>query len=337
MRLFLFSVIITVSALAQTPLTTPVTILPNAAHTAGGEVRIWNSSKTLFGSIGVGIAGLTLQAPNQAAGNIILTPGNTGPGSSVLVIATRLDTPSFAVIDAVGTTTSNSIEAATNGGVVYFSVAGGTASSDAGLVTQKRFISSFSNNIHGSAIAQAGSAEALGVINSGSGIGIAINTGAGDGMQITSSSGVALHIGTGGITDNGFAGGGTVAVCANNSGHFVVAGCNSVPGAWSSFTPSTSNLTSVLASGSYSQFGKTVSFRAQISGTSNGSVPTITLPLSPITVTQVMSCIVATSGATIPCSGLTIGSAIIPTIYNNSSYGNGVSYTFDVGGVYETP
>lgn len=107
---------------------TPLIILPPASHTGGvgGEIRIQDVTGTTFSDIGQGIFGLTIQAANIAAGNIILTPGNTGPGSSVIVLPPRLDVPSLVVQDHAGSPSSQSFALRNSSATNYFTVDMGT-------------------------------------------------------------------------------------------------------------------------------------------------------------------------------------------------------------------
>ena len=147
---------------------------------------------------------------------------------------------------------------------------------------------------------------------------------------------------TGQITAANLAGAGTQCLNADNSG--VITGTGSACGsgggfsssAWSSYTPSTTNLSSVSSTGGHNQYGKTAFFRVQVTGTSNGSTPTITLPFTGATNDQTFACTVALSGATVPCSVVLSSSTMTIHIYDNTAFGNGNVYTFIIAGSMET-
>jgi hypothetical protein len=108
------------------------------------------------------------------------------------------------------------------------------------------------------------------------------------------------------------------------------------PGAWDAYTPTTSNLSSVTASGAYSQFGKTCNFRAYVQGTSNGSNPTITLPFAPVTSNQSFSAGVTTGGITATGVCRLSGSTMTVWIGVNFPYTNLLVYEIEINGTYET-
>jgi len=145
---------------------------------------------------------------------------------------------------------------------------------------------------------------------------------------------------TGQITAANLAGGGTQCLNADNSGVITGTGSGCAGGfstsAWSSYTPSTTNLSSVSTTGGKNQSGKTAFFRVLVTGTSNGSTPTISLPFTAATNDQTFACTVALSGATVPCSVVVSSSTMTIHIYDNSAFGNGNVYTFIIAGSMET-
>jgi hypothetical protein len=147
---------------------------------------------------------------------------------------------------------------------------------------------------------------------------------------------------TGAITAANVAGGGTQCLNADNSGNITGtgSGCGSGSGfsasAWTSYTPSTTNLSSVSSTGGHNQYGKSAFFRVQVTGTSNGSTPTISLPFTAATNDQTFACTVALSGATVPCSVVVSSSTMTVKIYDNTAFGSGSTYTFIIQGAMET-
>lgn len=163
------------------------------------------------------------------------------------------------------------------------------------------------------------------------------------------SSGVALHAITnggggvailasgGGITDDSMAGGGTQCVQVNNVGHLAGSGavCSLTPGAWTPFIPSTiTNLSSTVTDAEYTQHGKDVFFHLAILGTSNGSNPVISLPVTPHDTNLILAVYVCTGGVCVP--GTYLPSTGVVSIYNNTAFTNTTIYTIGIGGVYDS-
>lgn len=98
-------VLTAMAAIAQTPLSTPATVLPNAAHTVGGEVKLMNPLDTCFGDIQATTNAFTVKGKTCGNGNILLQPGNIAGGNlaSVVVESPRFDTPAVTVQDNYGT------------------------------------------------------------------------------------------------------------------------------------------------------------------------------------------------------------------------------------------
>lgn len=106
--------------------------------------------------------------------------------------------------------------------------------------------------------------------------------------------------------------------------------------AWTSYSPSISNLTGTTTVAAYNQNGKTTFVRIAVSGTSNGSNPVFGLPFTPVTSNQTFACTIVQGGAAVAAAAQVSGGAVIPNIYNNTALSNGVFYTFTCQGVYET-
>lgn len=259
------------TACAQSKLTTPVTVLPNAAHTVGGQIKIVAPNGTDLGSIQCTVNACIFTGKANGNGNIVFQPGNVMGLAGVVVLGPRLDSDLLTLFDASGTTTNKAIIFKTFGGTTYFSIQGGTDASNPGGVTMHRF-ASVMNDAIGSAIFQTGAGPALSA-TSASGPGIVAGGGGGPGFHSTG----------GGFQDDGMAGGGIQTVCVDNTGLLNVTGpCGgSTPGAWTNYTPSATNLSSVTINAArFQQLGKTVYVRFSLSGTSNGGAIQVTMPTS---------------------------------------------------------
>ncbi len=359
---------------------TPLIILPNAAHTQEGELRLMNNTNTVYTSLHTNLFGMNIVAPNVAGGDIILVPGNVGPGSSVFIVTPRLDAPSLIIQDHSGTTTSYGLVLETNGGTPYFSVKGGTDATHPGMISGEEML-----------ITQSGSNVGLTVTSSSSSSMVVANSFATTGTAITSTGVYALKAGgiiaplfdsvyqLGDLTHrftsvylSDFSGAGTQAVCADNDGLLIVASCGGGGGsvsltatspivitpspttgtgviscptcstssggaAWSSYTPTLGNLSSASYDAAYTNNGKDVAFRVAAVGTSNGSLPTVTLPLSPVSVNMSFAVTICTGGACVPGTVTISGSTMTFHIYNNSAFAGSTTYTVVAQGFYDTP
>lgn len=143
-----------------------------------------------------------------------------------------------------------------------------------------------------------------------------------------------------GLKSSIFSGSGTRCLQADNNGlvALAAAGCSSgssFTGAWSSYTPSTTHLTSVSTTAASITSSKSTFVRASVTGTSDGSNPTISLPNTSASASQTLSCTITTGGATVNCTATFSGSTVVIGLYNNTALGNTIVYTIVVQGVYE--
>lgn len=361
---------------AQSQLSTPAVVHPNAAHTVGGEIRIMAPNDVDFLSIQTTVNAAIFKGKTSGNGNIGLQPGNVAGTASVFIIAPRLDQPSLITFDASGTTTGKTISLRTNGGTEFFSITGGTDASTPGQVNT-RTVSPITSDTyslgsgvgsrylkiwgqHGDFRQSDDTAEALYAATTsatfqpaifaesitGSGAAGKFSTRAastGPAISATSAgSGVAIHVVNGGITDDSLVSGGVgtfLCLHSNSIGHIYTgfADCPTSPPAWNSYTPTVVNLSGVLVDAAYTQHGKDVFFRTAISGTSNGSNPTVTLPLTPQSSNITASCAASQAGAAFACLASVSGSTVTLHVYNNTAFANTLAYAFVLGGVYDTP
>lgn len=569
MRVLYTFILLASIALAQTNLTTPAVIKPNAAHTVGGELRIVAPNNVDFASIQTTGNAVVFKGRAAGNGNIVLQPGNVAALSSVVINSQRLDTPGLVIQDASGTTSAQGLQLKTFGGLEYFSVRGGTDASVPGQVHGKSFYSDGDIAVNGylrfdqaggaqwymdglstntlsfrdsSANLQAyldastsfinftmpsiragstapgniaaqiygfgtpsvdilqvrsnfasgtsylkidstGGATLSSLAGSGAGpvcrdnAGLLKLTGCGAGSSpfidstailynaadntkllklalgglttgttrtltpqnadyilagtnlvnkftstqqfdqylqmttggtvsyqidgltnnqltfrdssantvmyldsstsnvnlttpsiragATANANVAMQIygftapsvdilevrptfssgttylkidSTGGATFSSLAGGGTIAVCADNSGKLANSGCGtSTPAAWTSYTPSTTNLSSTSTDAAYSTFGKDTFVRVHVNGVSNGSVPTFSLPVTAKSSGQNFPGYVALGGAVVTFNAyMNSTTSVTMNAYNNTAVlSNGTTYDFVFTGVYE--
>ena len=108
---------------AQSPLSTPVIVLPNGAHTVGGEIQVLAPNGTDYGDFQCTVNACILKGKAANNGNIVLTPGNVAGGNlaSVVVESPRFDTPAVVVQDNYGTFDSVNV-----GDRYIYSLAGNT-------------------------------------------------------------------------------------------------------------------------------------------------------------------------------------------------------------------
>ncbi len=145
------------------------------------------------------------------------------------------------------------------------------------------------------------------------------------------------------LTGKGFATSGTLSLTAMSgtscleevSGVVTATGipCSASPGSWTSYTPSTTNLTGVTTDAAYYCYGKTCHVRIGVAGSavSTGTIA-VSLPTTPVDTNQAPSCYVITSGtyALQPC--VISGS----TLVNEGSWAPSVAHTWIFSMVYET-
>lgn len=89
--------IIALSACAQSPLSTPAIILPNAAHTTGGDLQILAPNGVDFGDIQTTANAFTIKGKAANNGNIVLSPGNVLGLASVFIEYPAVSTVGFVV------------------------------------------------------------------------------------------------------------------------------------------------------------------------------------------------------------------------------------------------
>lgn len=106
--------------------------------------------------------------------------------------------------------------------------------------------------------------------------------------------------------------------------------------AWTGYVPSTTNLTTVSTIAAHLQNGKSVKVRIGVGGTSNGSVPTISLPFTVVSPYQTFACTITLAGTTVPGCVSVSGSTLTVTIYNASAYAPATAYVFIISGEYES-
>ncbi len=97
------------------------------ASAAFSPISIYSSALNLVGTpaiVATGSGPFSLTGSTVTNGNILLTPGNVAGNSSVIVLGTRTDRPSFLITNPFGTTTSNALEIDNNGGTAVFKVIG---------------------------------------------------------------------------------------------------------------------------------------------------------------------------------------------------------------------
>lgn len=257
--------------------TTPMIVLPKADQSAGGEIRVMDPTNNYYLSIQTTSNAAILRGKTSGNGNIGFQPGNVPGAASVFVIAPRLDQPSLITFDASGTTTAKTVSLRTQAGAEFFGVVGGTDATRPGYVlTHSLNPLGTADNIGGGIgsgtayfkgwfehgdIRESDGLDALYVnansggsenaifaeLISGSGQAGRFSTRAassGDAIRATAAgSGRAIHVVAGGITDDSFAGGGVVAVCADNVGHFVTGACGGTTGFFSRSAPNISPTT----------------------------------------------------------------------------------------------
>lgn len=259
MRLFITLFSLTLAACAQSQLTTPAVVHPNAAHTVGGEVRVMAPNDTEYFSVLTTANGSILTGKAANNGNIVLVPGDVATKAAVYLLPPRLDTPSFIIQDPTGTTTSKSIRLITFGGVEYFSITQGTDATSPGLLSTHSlrplgtadqigagtgsgtayfkfwgehgdfrqtddsapslYASTFSSTFQPAIFAES-------ITGSGAaGRFSARATSTGPAVYATSANASpAIHAVFGGITDDTMGGGGVQTVCVDNVGHMSTGG-----------------------------------------------------------------------------------------------------------------
>lgn len=113
-------------------------------------------------------------------------------------------------------------------------------------------------------------------------------------------------------------------------------GCSAAfSGAWSSYTPSTTHLSSTSTTAASITNSKSTFVRLQVTGTSDGTNPALGLPNTPASSAQTLACTITTSGATVNCVAVFSSSTVVINVYDNSALANGTVYTINVQGVYE--
>lgn len=113
-------------------------------------------------------------------------------------------------------------------------------------------------------------------------------------------------------------------------------------GPWTPYTPANTHMTSVTSGGAYNQVGHTVIFRFWITGTSDGSVPHLGLPvpvLNQATLLQAFACSYSNDSA------VWVGAFVNPNVdtnnavaiaqYNFIAPGNAIAHTYVCSGTYE--
>jgi hypothetical protein len=110
-------------------------------------------------------------------------------------------------------------------------------------------------------------------------------------------------------------------------------------GAWPSYIPTTTNLTSVTTDIGYGvQNGKTAFFTFYVSGTSNGSVPQISVPYAMFNAQQTFHCTWNNNVAWTSAIGIyQSATTVVISAYNATAPANGTVYIFSCQGVYQTP
>lgn len=106
--------------------------------------------------------------------------------------------------------------------------------------------------------------------------------------------------------------------------------------AWTPYSPSVGNLSSPSVAASGQQSGKTAFVRIVVSGTSNGSLPTVTLPYAPLDNNQAFAVQVFGTGKFLPAAVAVSGSTLQVNLANSVTFSLGVSYEIWIQGVYET-
>ena len=112
------------------------------------------------------------------------------------------------------------------------------------------------------------------------------------------------------------------------------AGSPSFP-ASTGYSPSTTNLSSVSATCAYATYGKMTFVRILVIGTTNGSVPTISLPVSPLNDYQTLACVAIITGVPIGvCAVFGFGGALYIYQLNGVAWGTSAT-SFIISGWYE--
>lgn len=104
---------------------------------------------------------------------------------------------------------------------------------------------------------------------------------------------------------------------------------------WSDYIPTTTQLTGVTSHSRAIQGGKSVFVSIEITGTSNGTNPTISLPFAPFSAHQTFACTITQGAVTVSGVAVVVGSTVVVNLYNNGALAAATVYTFRVQGVYE--
>jgi hypothetical protein len=106
-------------------------------------------------------------------------------------------------------------------------------------------------------------------------------------------------------------------------------------GAWTTYTPSTSNLSSTTFDAKYVNTGKTFWVRMHCNGVSNGSNPTFSLPFTPVSNGQCFAGYISLSGAVVAATAYISGGVVVMNLYNNTALAGSTTYDFVFEGVCE--
>lgn len=108
-------------------------------------------------------------------------------------------------------------------------------------------------------------------------------------------------------------------------------------GPWTAYVPSTTNLSSVTPTGYGIQNGKTAFMSFWVTGTSNGSAPTISVPYTMIDLHQTFACNINNGVTFIAGIGVEASqTALALSLYTGAAPSNGTTYIFVCNGVYQT-
>lgn len=106
-------------------------------------------------------------------------------------------------------------------------------------------------------------------------------------------------------------------------------------GAWTAYTPTTTNLAGTILAAAGIKIGKTAFARIQVTGTSNGANPALGLPYPPANNSQILAGVIIQAGIAVSGVALVVGSTVLMSLYNNAALGAATVYTFRAEGPYE--